>query len=584
MIRRNDGKVNRWSGFESVGLTHCPFLLYLYLSISLSFSCHRFVHSLTHTVSKPSAQVHRKVGELRTSMTVAAVCFLVVGSLVTLSRKRFDVSEISLNLQTPVLAAVALLPTVTPLFLVFVEILGTSRILVAAHSLIKAFEVEQRQQQQQEQSHGTGLPKDASTRGKSVNDGGLLRKYFWATLRSRLGFHRWNARIGRASHHRQYHGSSRNKNDGDVSDDLLRVPAAGFHVLEKLGVVTAFTLVDDELACEPFSVPQQLLIPSGNGLKLLDLCRVYDGDDGSVEDGEEGKAITIEQPYSDSEEDEDETRDQQQPLSSGSPKPFSALRRRRRFRRRVSVSDTSSTRRATRATFQDEVEVEDPNWWQHLPSLKCIGLASLFAGKERVGGTSRAVRMKRSLREGDPHQSLVEHVSRQRRHRKHLQALAKCIGFSSGPNSNGPLGDVSAFTERRRMHVVASEKVVDRVDADYHALALEDSRGWGAIRSDATSIIIHDKRSKANQLLTVGDPSVVLGLCSQAWQGENTTILPFNAEDRSSLLTTSTDWALSDLDVLAFSYSPIARTRDGLFRAIGGGADMVSPIGFHFAE
>lgn len=68
---------------------------------------------------------------------------------------------------------------------------------------------------------------------------------------------------------------------------LLNIPPASLYLLEKLGVVTALTLIDDELACDPFSTPQQLLIPSGQGgLKLLDLCPVYEEEDG--EDDSEG--------------------------------------------------------------------------------------------------------------------------------------------------------------------------------------------------------------------------------------------------------------------------------------------------------
>ena len=75
-------------------------------------------------------------------------------------------------------------------------------------------------------------------------------------------------------------------------DKLVRVPPASINLLEKLGAVTAFTLVDDELACEPQAIPQQLLIPSEKGLKLLDLCPAYDddtnSDDHSVSDAPPG--------------------------------------------------------------------------------------------------------------------------------------------------------------------------------------------------------------------------------------------------------------------------------------------------------
>jgi len=71
------------------------------------------------------------------------------------------------------------------------------------------------------------------------------------------------------------------------SDILLNIPPASEYLLEKLGVVTALTLIDDKLAYDPFSTPQQILIPSGQGgLKLLDISPVYEEEDG--EDDSEG--------------------------------------------------------------------------------------------------------------------------------------------------------------------------------------------------------------------------------------------------------------------------------------------------------
>jgi hypothetical protein len=61
-------------------------------------------------------------------------------------------------------------------------------------------------------------------------------------------------------------------------------------------------------------------------------------------------------------------------------------------------------------------------------------------------------------------------------------------------------------------------------------------------------------------LLTVGDPRVVTALCHEAWQGENLTILPLSSADRQSILDFSNDWNLADLDVAAFSYTPLPQT------------------------
>jgi hypothetical protein len=46
-------------------------------------------------------------------------------------------------------------------------------------------------------------------------------------------------------------------------------------------------------------------------------------------------------------------------------------------------------------------------------------------------------------------------------------------------------------------------------------------------------------------------------MCHEAWQGENNTILPLSSYDRQTILETTENWKLADLDVEAFSYTPI---------------------------
>ena len=53
---------------------------------------------------------------------------------------------------------------------------------------------------------------------------------------------------------------------------------------------------------------------------------------------------------------------------------------------------------------------------------------------------------------------------------------------------------------------------------------------------------------------------MVTRMCQEAWQGESSTILPLSSNDRRAILETSNNWKLADLDVAAFSYSPIPHT------------------------
>ena len=164
--------------------------------------------------------------------------------------------------------------------------------------------------------------------------------------------------------------------------------------------------------------------------------------------------------------------------------------------------------------------------------------------------------------------SLVKFISAERRSNQ-LRALANCIGFNTESNSYGSRGDISPFKECLRLHVVSNKLVKERLEMDPHERGSEEARWWGLLRPDSTSVIIKDTRSNAYQLLTAGDPEVVTTLCHEAWQGENSTILPLAAGDRATILETSRSWKLADLDVSAFSYTPIPHTVE---KRLGGGA------------
>ena len=95
------------------------------------------------------------------------------------------------------------------------------------------------------------------------------------------------------------------------------------------------------------------------------------------------------------------------------------------------------------------------------------------------------------------------------------------------------------------------------MDADYHALGLEEARFRGRLVPHVTSVIVQDDRSNAFQLLSVGEAELSVNNCSQLWQGETSTIIPMSAFDRKNILDTAKNWILEDLNVLAFTYSPV---------------------------
>ena len=203
------------------------------------------------------------------------------------------------------------------------------------------------------------------------------------------------------------HCSSTRRNPSSFfsPDALLSIPPASLHLLEKLGVVTALALVDDELACEPFSTPQQLLVPSAEGgFSLLDICPVFEeGDQYSTDDEENGEhAATndhdatpvlgsttnrhrqgLDLLSSDDDDSDDDFNEVEARFNHSFSAPARALRKMRNYSNRRKKYVGGAGRRiqrssiAIRATGDDgdhedtgeddiEVQFEDPQWWKHL--------------------------------------------------------------------------------------------------------------------------------------------------------------------------------------------------------------------------
>jgi hypothetical protein len=194
-----------------------------------------------------------------------------------------------------------------------------------------------------------------------------------------------------------------------------------------------------------------------------------------------------------------------------------------------------------------------------LPSLKCIGLACLLVDQcEETTSEAPNNDATSTIKYGSSNsrQDLVRLICAEQRSMQ-LRSLAQCIGFSIRESDTGEKGDITPFQEKVRLHVVSTARLRERLEIDSHERGSEESRWWGSLRPDSTSIIVQDSRSGSYQLLTVGDPRVVTRMCQQAWQGENATILPLAAHERANILETSNGWKLGDLASTAFSYTPI---------------------------
>jgi hypothetical protein len=493
-------------------------------------------------VAYKSSQGWRKLQAIRGAYFLSSMFILGLTFTIMLVRPDIVKGDLSLALSLPFVAALGLSPTVAPMFIFFLEVIGTARILTAVHPFAN------RGSEEEDSNH-------------KFQKSRLQLRYIVATTLSRLSL--WSIvdslqRILPDAVTRRRQANSR----------LVRVPPATLNLLEKLGVCTAFALVDDDLACESSAIPQQLLIPSRNGLKLLDICPTYDDESskGTENDSAVG-SVGRKRPGDDS----DSASEAEEGLRFRSTlrrkflKPR-ALKRTRQRRRPVSEIDDVSSTGSDDSDF--EFQFEDPRWWQHLPSLKCIGLSCILVD-ETMPKTSDST--KSDVASFNPSgfdsacYSLVSLISQERK-RYQLQALAESIGFSKEANEFGPKGDISSFSEKLRIHIFSKSLFHERLSIDAHERSSELSRWWGYVPTDCTSVIVQDSRSGGFQLLTVGDPQVVTELCSEAWQGEIATISPFGADDRQTVLQSSEAWKLADLEVTAFSYTPLPQSLEILLQ------------------
>jgi len=537
-------------------------------------------------------QILRQGEAIRVILSRFAVVVFIITIFILLVRPKGAQNFFQSTTYTlPLLAALGVLPVVTPLFLFWVECIGISRILASVHPLSS--------NQKRSKSGGdnnTSVYRQSSVmslvREHSHTDNRhsgidkpsawLLCRYLMATSTHRLFTKSLIKRITSWGNQKQRSVAS--------LDALLSIPPATTYLLEKLGVVTALALVDDELACEPFSTPQQLLIPSDQGgFTLLDICPVV-SDDAYSSDDDSNDNINSSRDFDSAHS--DDSHDVTQYKHSFSA-PARTLRRIKKYRGRKK----SKRRKDLHQNHQncmnvdDEVQFEDPNWWKHLPSLKSIGLGCVLvedykqsrhchsSTNEEVDlqpptNPSQKVSFDTTTNGKSRHltrveSSLVDHICCDQRERKQLQMLAHCIGFDTSPNSLGSRGDLSSFQERRRLHILSTNLLRQRMQLDSHALGLEESRNWSRLFTDADTVFVRDTRTGGDLLLSVGDARVITQLCPDWWQGENSTISPLTTADRNIINETQSNWMLSDMDVQAFSYAPLPYTADQKIEAFG---------------
>lgn len=243
--------------------------------------------SLSH--SKKSPQIHRQIGVLRQFMLKIAIfvgfsstLLMVVIYTTTRATSSIDItSKVTYYLYTiPLMAALSSLPMISPIFLFLLEIIGTSRILTNVHLFTTQHTLQLDDLDLSHDYNYVDIGNSSSLNNITFSDCLLILKSnqekkksvvtdYFISKPTKL-FLQYCCATFRARCNKSY-SSSYTDETSCKNRRLIPIPAANAFLLEKLGVITALSLIDDELACESQSTPQQLLIPTANGLKLLDL-------------------------------------------------------------------------------------------------------------------------------------------------------------------------------------------------------------------------------------------------------------------------------------------------------------------------
>ena len=513
----------------------------------------KFLREPQHESKTP--QLIRQLSSVRDVLSVVSISVLFVTAAVLLGRYESFSSNISVLLPSPFLAMIGTSPFIGPGCLIVIEALGTARILASCHPV-------------------AGL-----VRMENSPDAVTVFQYFLATMINRLSLQSLSEKLEQISRSIFF---LQRRDEVVGSPPMLWVPPASINILEKLGVATTFALIDDELVCEPQAIPQQLLIPSGKGLKLLDLCPTYEDESDNESDDVDSSSMDFRRGRNRSFDEEmncDSDSDSDDGLMRNHHGTPARRKRRKRLLRKTFRMTTQKVKEEEKQPEVEgdnigsdladhEVQFEDPSWWKQLPTLKAIGLSCLLLEQRNENSmksddvATRGNEVKSSLAKCKGkslcNSALVNLVCKERK-RMQLISLAQCIGFSTNLNDVGNReSDLTPFIEMNRLHVVNGASLKERLTQHTHTRSSEDSMWWGLLRADSTSVIVKDERFGAYQLMTVGDPKVVTRMCHEAWQGENSTILPLGSHDRSLIIETSENWKNADLDVQCFSYSPIS--------------------------
>jgi hypothetical protein len=350
--------------------------------------------------------------------------------------------------------------------------------------------------------------------------------------------HVFSSRLGSTSHLQWIHSNDPSTQDHHGSSKLnlfrriqrfllqrlcghvppfLPLPFIQTKLLETLGGTTMICFVDDDIICEGYSVTEELYllvtgekdITSGRKGTVLDLHANPEAKGSRFENPLWWKFLPI-----------------LKPIALNSMLTYSSAVSTDILLREIPSNLKSNRSRNNSVTKRDSASE------QLVPLVTTRNKAKVDGLRQRREPTEMEKELVRHVRRTIPLESLKE--------------LAEEIGFIPE--------DVSAFSKLFELNVLAPRLGDAQLLEDYHAWGQEETRRRGTLLAQVRSVIVKDSRGGL-QMMSQGDPSLILKYCREFWDGAS--IAPLNTTDREDILNLYDRYRKEDFDVVCFAYSPI---------------------------
>ena len=318
-----------------------------------------------------------------------------------------------------------------------------------------------------------------------------------------------------------------------ATNDLLPIPMSKLRLLEVLGSVTMICFIDDDVICEDFSVTEEIFLLQSTGnsevkTKVLDLHA-----------NPEATGSRFENPqwftY----------------LPSLKPIGLNAVLTYSPFPPRKKMIDYGRDERI----FEFEGKNFTVNEKFDMPSSLSLVADQSKSSSVGTHGTTAWTSLKdygtmnkskSRSRKNQVEVALVDHV-RKCMPLKTLKELAEEIGFVEE--------DYMGYSRLLEMNVIAPRLCDLKMMEDTHAWGQEETRRRGTLATQVRGVLVKDSRGGGLQMMSQGDPSLILNYSKEYWDGINIT--PLTIADRTEVLKVYDRWDLEDYDVVGFSYTPV---------------------------